>query len=263
MSLKEVSFPDVLQTSYLPDDIQLLLPENSQLPLEQQHFLLYIPWNEKYLELVPDEFRDFFTEVLQYLRVRTTDVHTAISLSFLDELINRFPNGSVNRRVLALALILHDSGWSQLSEEEIANSLGVSGLKLTPGAIGPKEKHAAKSEEIARRILTTYQFEQQLTQDEIDLICKAVLNHDKPQEVAGAEQPMPLEVQLLVDLDHVWSFTHENFWQDTVRKGVNPREYLHNLDSDLDDYFVTDEGKELARSLLRQRAEEVVVWENK
>ena len=263
MSLKEISFPDVLPTNYLPADIQLSLPENSQLPLDQQHFLLYIPWEEKYLELVPDEFKDFFTEVLPYLRARTTDVHTAISLSFLDGLINRFPTGSINRRVLALALILHDSGWSQLTEEEIANSLGVSGLKLTPGAMGPKEKHAAKSEEIARRILTTYKFEQELNQEEIDLICKAVLYHDKPQEVAGAEQPMALEVQLLVDLDHVWSFTHENFWQDTVRKGVDPRKYLQNLDSDLDDYFVTDEGKDLARDLLRQRAEEVAIWEAK
>ena len=263
MRFREVYFQEVLQNSYLPDDIQLSLPENSQLAVDQQHFLLYIPWDERYLDLVPKEFRDFFKEVLPYLRKRTTDVHTAISLSFLDELIDRFPAGSINKRALALALILHDSGWSQLTEEEIANSLGVSGLKLSPGAMGPKEKHAAKSAGIARNILTTYEFEKRLTENEIDLICKAVLYHDKPEEVAGAEQPMPLEVQLLVDLDHVWSFTHENFWQDTLRKGVNPEEYLTNLSNELDDYFVTEEGKELARKLWAQRAGEVAVWKSR
>ena len=61
---------------------------------------------------------------------------------------------------------------------------------------------------------------------------------------------MPLEVQLLVDLDHLWSFTHENFWQDTVRKGVEAKIYLKNLEQDLDSYFVTNAGKQKARELL-------------
>jgi hypothetical protein len=54
---------------------------------------------------------------------------------------------------------------------------------------------------------------------------------------------------------------HENFWQDTVRKGVRPDEYLKNLENDLDGYFITDEGKQKARELLADRAAEVEHWE--
>jgi len=66
---------------------------------------------------------------------------------------------------------------------------------------------------------------------------------------------------LLVDLDHLWSFTHQNFWQDTLRKGVQPKEYVQNLQRDIDDYFVTDQGKELALKLLNERLDEVEVIE--
>jgi hypothetical protein len=162
-----------------------------------------------------------------------------------------------NQRVVAIGLILHDSGWSQLTQDEIASSLGVTGLKLTPNAMGPKEKHAIESEKITRQILTEYVFNPSLTQQEIELICEAVLHHDKPEQVAGAQNPMPLEVKLLVDLDHIWSFTHHNFWQDTLRKGVDPRQYLLNLENDIESYFVTKQGKDLARKYLYQRRLEV------
>lgn len=260
MQFKKISFPPILESAYIPEDITILPPENSSLPIEQQHFLLYIPWEERYFELVPSEYKDFFKMVLPQLSVRTTDVHTAISLSHFDTLLHKFSNVNINKRVVILALILHDAGWSRLSEEEIANSLGVTGLKLTEGALAPKEKHAQQSEIIAREVLAAYSFEQALNNEEIELICKAVLYHDKPEAVAGAEQPMPIEVQLLVDLDHIWSFTHENFWQDTVRKGVKPTEYAKNLEKDLDGYFVTAQGKELAKELLADRMQEVEIW---
>ncbi len=261
MAFKEISLPPVLSATKLPDDLTLRAPEHSTLPIDQQHYLLYIPWEDSYLQLVPGEYQTFFKTVLPYLFPRTTDVHTAISLSYLDELVNAFPANTINKRVVALALILHDSGWSKLTEEEVANSLGVTGLKLTETAMGPKEKHAVEGEKIARQLLADVLFDPPLSSEEVELICKAVLYHDKPEAVAGAAQPMPIEVQVLVDLDHLWSFTHQNFWQDTVRKGVAPRAYLENLAKDLDGYFVTDQGKALARKLHAQRALEVTDWE--
>jgi len=259
MKLQKISFPGVLFPTDFPADIELALPSNSELPLEQQHFLLYIPWKEEYLSLVPAEFRPFFEKIRPYLGVRTTDVHTAISASYLDTFLSRLDQ-PINRRVVAIALLLHDSGWSQLTELEVANSLGVKGLKLNETALGPKEKHAIEGEKIARQVLSSYTFEPALTTQELELICKAILYHDKPEAVAGAAQPMPLEVQALVDLDHLWSFTHENFWQDTLRKGVMPQVYLENLSTDLESYFVTSAGKELARELLAQRAVEVATY---
>ncbi len=246
-------------TSEIPSDVQVVAPENSQLPKDQQHFLLYIPWNQKYLTLVPTDFKPFFSEVLEYLHARTTDVHTAVCLSFLDEFIEKAEKlgNTVDRKVLALALILHDSGWSQMSEQEVAASLGVTGLALTKNAVAPKEKHAILGEKIARDILTKRQEELELSFFEVDLICTSILYHDKPEQVAGAGNDLSIETQLLVDLDHIWSFTHLNFWQDTLRKGVSPEKYVKNLENDLDTYFVTEIGKEKARELLLERKSEV------
>ncbi len=256
MKFTQIVFSNVVPPTKFPDDIVLLLPEKSSLPVNQQHFLIFIPWNDSYLSNIPKQYLDFFKFVLPVLHARTTDVHTAICLGFLDTLLAQF-NEPINHKVVAIALILHDSGWSRLSEKEIANSLGVKGLKLNETALGPKEKHAIESEKITREILACYIFEPPLIQEEINLICKAVLYHDKPEVVAGVGESMPLEVQVLVDLDHLWSFSHENFWQDTVRKNVKPVEYLQNLKNDLDSYFVTDEGKKLAKELLVQREKEV------
>ncbi len=256
MNFKTQSIPCVIDKVFLPVDIHLSFPKESDLPQKQKHFLLYLPWNESYLQKIPLEYQDFFIFALPYLRARTTDVHTAICLSYLENFLIQFP-AAVNQRVVALALILHDSGWSKLSEAEIAASLGVTGLQLTKDALASKEKHAIESEKIARELLGSFPFQPPLTTEEFELICKAVLYHDKPEAVAGAAEAMPFEVQTLVDLDHIWSFTHENFWQDTVRKGVEPSTYANNLGKDLESYFVTDQGKALAKELLSYRLEEV------
>ncbi|MCB9813540.1 MAG: hypothetical protein H6772_04000 [Pseudomonadales bacterium] len=260
MQFRKISFPNVVPPTEFPDDVKLSLPNNSNLPTDQQHYLLFIPWEESYLIGIPRQYVDFFKRVLPHLHTRTTDVHTAVCLGYLDELLSQFDQ-PINERVVALALILHDSGWSKLSEKEIAMSLGVSGLKLTEGAKNPKEKHALESAKITTKMLNDYDFIPPLNEKEKELIIQAVLYHDKPEEVAGAEIEMPIEIQLLVDLDHLWSFTHQNFWQDTLRKGVQPKEYVQNLQRDIDDYFVTDQGKELALKLLNERLDEVEVIE--
>jgi len=242
-----------------PQDIPLAFPKDTTLPPEDIHFLLYIPWQESYLRFVPEEYREFYTEVLPYLSARTTDVHTAVCIQYLNEFISKAdqPGKKVNKNILAYALMLHDSGWSQISQEEVAASLGVTGLALNEKAMEPKEKHAVLGAQIAKDILSGKSIQLGLVQEEIEIICKAILYHDKPTEVAGSQNEMPIEVQLLVDLDHLWSFTHLNFWQDILRKGVSPQDYLVNLENDLDQYFVTEIGKNKARKLLAERKAEV------
>jgi hypothetical protein len=116
------------------------------------------------------------------------------------------------------------------------------------------------SREIAERLLTEYPFAPPLASLQVDLIYQAILFHDKPQELA-ARGSIPAAVRVVCDVDHQWSFTHENFWQDTVRKGVAPPAYLENLAADLDSYFVAEPGKRLARAMLQERRSEVDAWQ--
>lgn len=90
---------------------------------------------------------------------------------------------NVDKNVITTAFILHDTGWSKMSDSEIASSLGVTGLALTNTAMGPKEKHAVLGEEMARKILLTSLNLPILTNEQKELIRKTVLFHDKPWEL--------------------------------------------------------------------------------
>ena len=244
---------------WIPADMVLRLPDRASLQPGLLHYLIYIPWDDTYMGLIDPAYRDFFRTVLPYLHARTTDVHVATCLPFVKELLCTEP-GPVHEQVVQLAFILHDSGWSQMTEQEVADSLGVGRLALSGEAVNPKERHVILGMELAQRILREYAFRPPLTTVRRDLIYQAILYHDKPQQLVGIGG-IPAEVRMVCDVDHLWSFTHANFWQDTVRKGVEPGTYLENLEQDLDGYFVGEGGRRKARQMIRQRSAEVKSWE--
>ncbi len=248
------------QVGWIPDDIELRIPDNSSLDTGDLHYLIYIPWHDKYLELVDEAYRDFFKVVLPFLHVRSTDVHVATCLPFIKEIVQA-EGEPVDERVVQIAFMLHDSGWSQMTELEIAKSLGVTGLSLSGEAIQPKAKHAILGQQVAQKILGEYSFQPPLTLEQKEWIYKAILFHDKPQELATAGG-IPTSVKVVCNVDHLWSFTHPNFWQDTLRKGVEPAAYLENLGKDLDHYFVSEPGKRKARQLIEARGQEVEAWKS-
>jgi len=261
MSSLNVSFRRVVAPDnkgfYIPTDIELVFPKEL-LPPDLLRCLVQIPWERDYLHFVPKRLRPFFEFVLPYLRPRTTDVHTAVCLSYWRNYTGKLEKergAKINNKILAYGLILHDCGWSALTKREIADSFAVKGLEIKGEAIGPKRRHADEGVRIARRILNEYKFEPALTEEKKEVICEAVFWHDKTEKVRAKE--FPIEIKAVVDLDHLWSFTKLNFWQDTIRKDVSPEDYLENLEDDLDSYFIFEIGKDLAHTLLEQRKKEV------
>ena len=247
------------ESAWMPADVELKFPDRASIEIGRLHCLAYLPWRDTYLARVDDAYRDFFITVLPYLHARTTNVHVALCLPFVPELIRAVPE-TADERIVTIAFILHDSGWSQMTEAEIAASLGVPGLALSGEAVNPKARHAILGRDIARRVLETYRFQPPLTDTQRDRIYTAILYHDRPGELAR-QRRLSTEVKLVCDVDHLWSFTHENFWQDTVRKGIAPAAYVKNLEADLDGYFVTEPGRQKARRLLEARRAEVTLWE--
>ena len=248
------------QAAWIPADIELRLPQKTSLDAADLHYLIYLPWHDKYLELVDEAYRDFFKVVLPYLHARSTDVHVATCLPFIKELIQA-ETEPVDERVVQIAFMLHDSGWSQMSELEVAESLGVKGLSLSGEAIQPKARHAILGQEVAQKILGEYIFQPPLISEQKNQIYQAILFHDRPQELA-AGGAIPASLKMVCNVDHLWSFTHPNFWQDTLRKGVQPPAYLENLGKDLDSYFVSEPGRQKARQCMKERALEVETWKS-
>ncbi|HTX90506.1 MAG TPA: hypothetical protein VMC09_04735 [Anaerolineales bacterium] len=246
------------ESAWIPEDVELRIPDTTSLAAADLHYLIYIPWRSSYVELIEPGYRDFFQVVLPYLHTRTTDVHVATCFPFIRELIQA-ASEPVDEQVVRIAFLLHDSGWSQMSDVEIAHSLGVQGLSLSGEAINPKARHAVLGQAVAEKVLGEYEFQPTLSGAQKDMIYQAILFHDKPEELAASGE-IPPSLKLVCDVDHQWSFTHANFWQDTVRKGNRPDEYLANLGRDLESYFVTEAGKQKARHQLEERQREVEAW---
>lgn len=242
---------------YIPNGIQIIKPHHATLeevPREHLHSLAYIPWNETYLEHIPIEYRRFFLSILPKLNARTTDVHTALSVSFVDELIG-LSGRKVNRKVLMIALLLHDIGWAQLTPAQIALSLNYSAFTYNEDALQPKRLHASIGADIAQSVLDESADSLHIDGQEKDFIVKLVRFHD--QINPWPEKPEPIEYLLLGDADRLWSYTHENFWLDTIRKNTPPNQYIDNITAAIDSYFLTDAGKQIARRLAAERRIEV------
>ncbi len=243
----------------IPKDIKLFFPKEKNLSPSDIKKLAYIPWHVKYLNLCPKEYRLFFKKVLPHLNSRTTNVHTAVSLSYLDKLIKEVEKEKrtkIKRDIVAMGLILHDCGWSALTKKEIINSLSdYKELKIKGVALKPKLKHAKEGVKIAKKILNNYNSKPHLTQKEKEIILEAVFWHDKTEKLKNKK--FPIEVKLIADLDHLWSYSYLNFWQDTIRKNINPQEYIKNLEKSIDYYFIFNSSKKMAKSLLTQRKKEL------
>jgi hypothetical protein len=247
------------EAAWVPADIELKLPEITQLAVPDAHYLIYIPWHDQYLDRVDPAWRDFFRLVLPYLHARSTDIHVMTCLPFIQDLTLAVGE-PMDERVVRIAFILHDAGWSQMSDLEIAHSLGVQGLSLSGKALDPKARHALLGEQLALQILDQHPLDPPLSEAQKKWIGQAILFHDKPWELAVGGD-ISVGMKIVCDVDHLWSFTHPNFWQDTLRKKVEPVLYLQNLGRDLEGYFVTPAGRSRAHQLLELRREEVNAWQ--
>jgi hypothetical protein len=243
------------ETREIPTDIRIEIPVDADVSKEQLNSLAYIPWDEKYVDYVPARYRSFFASVLPFLHARTTDVHTALSVSTVPDLIAGTAE-KLDERMVYLAVIVHDSGWGQMSQQEIADSLSYSGLTHSERAKASKKRHTVLGKEMAVKLLDSFVFDPALSQQQKEFISDIVFYHENPL-IFTVNGSVPIEARLTCDADRLWSYTHENFWQDTIRKSVDPHTYADNLDEAIETYFFTEQGKAKARSLLAERRQEV------
>lgn len=260
---KDIRFKAVAQPgapyAFVPDDLHIIIPTSPRIHIEDRHYLAYIPWEARYLELIPAAYRGFFKFALPFLHARTSNVHTALSVSQLPHL---FPQGidRVNKRLIYLALILHDAGWSQVSDHGLVQSLSYNGVSPTSkDSHKPKQQHLIYGESLAYTLLDTYDFgNQPVTNEDIYTIVGIIRRHDHDAAwEQGRYGHISDEIKIVCDADRLWSYTHENFWLDTIRKGVPPGSYIDMIHGEIDHYFFTTKGKERARELIKERRHEV------
>lgn len=246
----------------IPGQLTVFIPDILSIPARDRHTLAYIPWHDAYMRHIPGRYRKFFAFVLPSLHARTSDVHTALSAAQLPYLLpdNLSP---ADRRVIYLAIILHDCGWSQVSLRGLVQSLSYGGLSPTsPASAKPKQQHLVYGAALAFKLLDSYDFSRDTIPEPTDAekyhIAEIIRRHDHDAAwEKGKYGAIHHNVSIVCDSDRLWSYTFENFWLDTIRKGVQPEEYVATIAAEIPNYFFTDKGKARALELIHERRREV------
>jgi len=181
---------------------------------------------------MPPEHREIWRRAKPYLRVRDNDVHTLYAYGIARALCEATPEADA--RVVLPAILLHDTGWSQVPEELVLQAISPSGGR--PDLVLLHEREGVR---IADAILTELGTEREL----IDAVTDIISTHDS---MKAAKSPSDAVVK---DADKVWRLTPHGL--DTVMDWFGlDREAANRLCSwRVHDHLHTEAARNLARGL--------------
>lgn len=163
-----------------------------------------------------------------YLNVRNNQVHTEISYSFAKKLLKQLGGRA---EIVLPAIILHDTGYSAVPEEQRS-------LAFSPKGIDEEVRriHEVEGARIAGRLLQ----EVPLKEEDCLEICRIIKSHD------SGDNPLTLEEKMVKDADKLYRFTPECFVWYVECFSMQPLENWDRLHRSLNQWFFLDYSKELA-----------------
>ncbi len=169
---------------------------------------------------------------LPYLQVRDNDGHTIYAYGLGRALVDLTPDA--DPEVVLPAILLHDTGWSQVPEPEILEAIAPGGGR--PDLVLRHEEEGAR---IAREVLTDVGWDAERT----ERIVAIVDGHDSRREAIS------LDDALMKDADKLWRLTPHGV--DTVMNwfGLTRGEAHRLIASRVHDHLLTDAGRTLALAL--------------
>ncbi|PLX39750.1 MAG: phosphohydrolase [Deltaproteobacteria bacterium] len=184
------------------------------------------------LSLPKGVFKDIFERAKPYLMVRENDVHTLIAYSLAVKLLE---GAKVDERVVLAAVILHDTGYSELTAEEMSQS-----LMADPEGNVFRIKHEEEGARIAAKILDELGFGDQ----EVKHVSKIINGHDSRMTSISSED------EIVKDADKLYRFTSTGV--DFMRRwaGMEPSTCLKWLKGKIEPWFFTERAKEMAAALI-------------
>ena len=167
-----------------------------------------------------------------YLKVRDNDGHTIYAYGIARALVDLHPEADPD--VVLPAVLLHDTGWSQVAEDEILLAIAPGGGR--PDLVLVHEKEGAR---IAADVLAAMGWDAGRT----ERILAIIDGHDSRREA------LSLDDALMKDADKLWRLTPHGV--DTVMNWFGlDREQAHRLiASRVHDHLLTDAGRTMARAL--------------
>lgn len=181
---------------------------------------------------LPELYAEIWRLAEPYLKTRSNDGHTIYAYGIARALVDLHPEADPD--VVLPAIILHDTGWSQVAEAQVLDAIAPGGGR--PDLVIRHEKEGAK---IAAEVLAAVGHDAQRT----DRILEIIDGHDSRREA------LSLDDALMKDADKLWRLTPHGV--DTVMDWFGlDRDQAHRLiASRVHDHLLTDTGRTMARVL--------------
>lgn len=163
-----------------------------------------------------------------YLDTRDNDLHTRIAYSFALKLLEA--EGG-DEKIVIPAVLLHDVGWKTVPEELQLKAFGPGRNDLQINRI-----HEVEGAKIARELLQQAEYDLAL----VDQIVEIILGHDSRHDAISHND------SLVKDSDKLWRFSREAIQVDPRRFGVDSVAHVVWLGRQIDGWFLTATGKNMA-----------------
>lgn len=184
------------------------------------------------VETLPPEHERIWALAAPYLRTRANDLHTIYAYGLAKALVDLHPEA--DPEVVLPGILLHDTGWSQVPEDEVLEAIVPGGGR--PDLVLRHEKEGAR---IAREILEQVGHDPARTERIVDIVD----GHDTRTEA------LHLDDALVKDADKLWRLTPPGI--DTVMNWFGlDREQAHRLLAGrVHGLLFTDAARTMARAL--------------
>ena len=196
--------------------------------------------------MTPHRHEKVWLAAKPHLRMRKNDVHVPIAYRCAERLLQHHPEA--NAEVVLLAILLHDTGWSEIDEREIREK-----------AFGPNMKQVLQSDlrrrheqigaRLARETLTALNHPQSTIEEVVAIID----GHDSRPEA------LSLNDQLVKDADKLWRFTTTGIAVACDWHKFTPARYAQYLEEDIIPTLFTEAARTLADQELAVSRETLLI----
>lgn len=190
-----------------------------------------------------ESHRKIWNTALPYQDKRDDAGHAFITLEYAKQLVD-LEGG--NPDIVLPAIILHDTGWSQLSRDEWM-------VVFSPTATADDEmvvrlRHQEEGVKLARQILEEMDYPTKWTEEILEIIAE----HDTRKEFISNNEG------LMRDADKLWRFSKTGFDADVDRFEIEPQALYDRLEKQIpqEGFFYSETSRELAREELERRRRE-------
>lgn len=190
-----------------------------------------------------DKYKKIWELALPYQDKRNDKSHAQIVTEYTFKLCQI---EKANATIAVPAAILHDIGWSKLSQEE---RMSIFGSKITPKAeYDIRIRHQEESVKLAKKILNTVKYPMVYFKDILEIISQ----HDTREGFLSSEDGV------MRDADKLWKYSKVGFQADLDRNNFTFDFFYNKMLKNIDrkNYFCFNSARTIAREELENRKRE-------